>query len=140
MKISPAHPLRPKVLKKIRQERLSARELLRCVCHTLNVLDVELRVPDHILRPLDVSTGERRLWVGKQAFLWSPTSGNAHWDSVQEHSASDLRLVIQPDEGSPMCCVVQYLQSRGHRILLWRDSLWEPHLLPCPPSSVCKSL
>ena len=79
--------------------------------------------PLHVLRPLRPQDGERRVWCSGNACLWNEATGEATWDSVQLASAKELRISVQPDEGSPMFCVVQYLQKKGFRIHFVRDEL-----------------
>ena len=114
---------RPKILRKIKQDRLSAREHLRCLGQTLAILGLELREPQHILRPVNLETGEQRLFLGNAPFLWSPTTGTSHWDVLQDNSSSEMRLSLQPDEGSPMHATVQWLQSKNFRVIFIRDEL-----------------
>lgn len=118
-----AAPLRPKALKKIRQQRLSSREHLRCLCHLLNILDIEVTEPSQPLRPADLSANEQRFFYQGQAYLWSARTGAAVWDSVQPAAQKELRLILQPDEGGPMFCAVQWMQSKNFRVLLLRDEV-----------------
>ena len=87
------------MLKDIKQKRLAAREELKAVLHTLSLAGMELHKPDHVLRPVDTSSGELRLLKGNKPFLWNPSTGNGQWDYVWDCSA--LRLVVSPDEGGP---------------------------------------
>eukprot|EP00439_Symbiodinium_sp_Y106_P057581 s13_g8.t1 len=118
-----APPPRPKVLKKIRQQRLSSREHLRCLCHLLSILDVEVTEPSQPLRPADLSANEKRFFYQGQAYLWSADTGSSVWDSVQPAAQRELRLILQPDEGGPMFCAVQWMQSKNFRVLLLRDEV-----------------
>ena len=118
-----AAPLRPKALKKIRQQRLSSREHLRCLCHLLNILDIEVTETSQPLRPADLSANEQRFFYQGQAYLWSARTGAAVWDSVQPAAQKELRLILQPDEGGPMFCAVQWMQSKNFRVLLLRDEV-----------------
>ena len=115
--------LRPKMLKKIKQDRLAAREHLRALGQTLSILGLELQLPEHNLRPLNLEIREQRLFTNGSAYLWSAETGSAHWDTVRPASGSELRLTLQPDEGSPMFCTCQFLQAKGFRILFCRDEL-----------------
>ena len=103
---------------------MSAREHLRCLCQTLSILSLELRLPEHILRPVDLKMQEKRLFdEDGRAYLWSPETGTATWDCLQPASAREIRVSLQPDEGSPMFCTAQFLQQKHFRIIFLRDEL-----------------
>ena len=109
------------MLKDIKQKRLAAREELKAVLHTLSLAGMELHKPDHVLRPVDTSSGELRLLKGNKPFLWNPSTGNGQWDYVWDCSA--LRLVVSPDEGGPLWSAFLWLSSRGHKVHFVRDEL-----------------
>ena len=116
--------LRPKALSKVRQRRLASREQLRALGHVMDLLQTNLRKPEHVLRPLNVTEKEVRLFHDGLPFLWNPETGDAEWDVAGSESLeTSLRLIIQPDEGSPMYCCYRFLAARGFKINLIRDEL-----------------
>ncbi|CAE7343813.1 unnamed protein product, partial [Symbiodinium necroappetens] len=115
--------IRPRVLKTIKQKRLAAREELKAVLHTISLAGMELQKPDHVLRPADSSSGEVRLFRGNQPFLWSPSTGNGHWDMVLESQQNRLRLVLSPDEGGPLWAAFTWMANQGYKINFIRDEL-----------------
>ena len=116
---------RPKTIAAIRQKRLAAREHLRAVGNILKQMDLDLCVPQEPLRPIDPSK-DMRGFYDRRAFRWDGTSGTAVWDSPDlQHGTQHLRLVLQPDEGSPLWSAFQYLVSKNAAVHFIRD---EPYL------------
>ena len=87
------------------------------------MLDVELKPARHILRPPDHARGEKRFTEAGASYLWSCQDGQATWDCIQSGSMQELRLTVQPDEGSAMFCAVEFLQKKHCRVLFCRDEL-----------------
>ena len=116
------HP-RPRALGKIRQKRLAAREQLRCIGHTLSILEVELLLGTRRLRPRDCTQEERRLVVDGKAFLWNPQTGSSTWDALVPQDLLEFRLVLAPDEGSSLFCEFSWLAAAGFRVNFLRDEL-----------------
>eukprot|EP00439_Symbiodinium_sp_Y106_P052841 s684_g7.t1 len=94
----------PKAISTIRQKKLAAREQLQSLLHTLNMLDLELTLPEHQLRAADAANGEIRISSAEGHFLWNANTGHAVWDKILEDDLKDVRVVLSPDEGSSMFC------------------------------------
>ena len=130
------------MLSRIKQKRLSAREELKAVLHTLSLAGLELCC-ERPLRPRDTSQQETREWQGGRPFLCHPTSGEAEWDVLQALEKKKLRVVLSPDEGGPLWAAFMWLNTKGCKVNFIRDELqlccteWIdsqmllPHRLPC---------
>ena len=115
---------RPKAISKVRQKRLASREQLRCLGHILSLLDLKLKKPVDALRPVSLNEHEQRMLEDGVPFLWNSVTGASEWDLCGPESVDgSLRVVLQPDEGSPMYCCYRFLASRGFKINLIRDEL-----------------
>ncbi|CAE7946240.1 unnamed protein product [Symbiodinium sp. KB8] len=75
---------RPKAISTIRQKKLAAREQLQALLHTLNMLDLELKLPEHGLHAADTANGEVRISSPDGCFLWNANTGHAVWDKILE--------------------------------------------------------
>ncbi|CAE7362694.1 unnamed protein product, partial [Symbiodinium pilosum] len=114
----------PKAISKVRQKRLASREQLRCLGHILSLLDLKLKKPVDALRPVSLNEHEQRMLEDGVPFLWNSVTGASEWDLCGPESVDgSLRVVLQPDEGSPMYCCYRFLASRGFKINLIRDEL-----------------
>ncbi|CAE7596873.1 unnamed protein product [Symbiodinium sp. CCMP2456] len=114
---------RPKAISTIRQKKLAAREQLQALLHTLNMLDLELKLPEHGLHAADTANGEVRITSPDGCFLWNANTGQAVWDKIMEADLKDLRVVLSPDEGSSMFCCFAFLAANGFRVGWCRDEL-----------------
>ena len=114
---------RPKAISTIRQKKLAAREQLQALLHTLNMLDLELKLPEHGLHAADTANGEVRISSPDGCFLWNANTGHAVWDKILEDDLQDLRVVLSPDEGSSMFCCYAFLAGNGFRVGWCRDEL-----------------
>ena len=109
----------------MKQRKLAAREHLRAVLNCLNQLELDLAVPENILRPID-PTCETRCHYDDIPFITNGTTGCARWDAPCKHQPhSHMRLVLGADEGSPLYAAVMYLHSKDVAVRLVRDEL--PH-------------
>ena len=114
---------RPKTLGRIRQKRLSAREHLRALGHILSQLDLDILTNDRPMTPI-LAGEERRAVHHSRPFKWRTSDGTSVWDDIPEAADSCRpRLVLCPDEGSPMFSAWQFLVSRGALVHLARDEL-----------------
>ena len=110
--------LRPKTISKIKQQRLSTREHLKAVLHSLDLLECELEPPKQTLvgaRPRE------HLIVEKYAgcsFRCNTQSGESEWLRVDKGL---LRLVLQGDQGGPLYSAYQYAAAKGFPISFIRD-------------------
>ncbi|CAE7331982.1 unnamed protein product [Symbiodinium microadriaticum] len=114
---------KPKAISTIRQKKLAAREQLQALLHTLNMLDLELKLPEHGLHAADTANGEVRISSPDGCFLWNANTGHAVWDKILEDDLQDLRVVLSPDEGSSMFCCYAFLAGNGFRVGWCRDEL-----------------
>ena len=118
-------PLRPKVIGRIKQKKIAAREHLRAVLNCLSQLELDLAVPQEPLKRVD-PTCEVRLFHGNAAFRWNKVDGTAKWDTPTDRpgcAGQHLRLVLHADEGSPLFSAVMFLHSRNVAVQLVRDEL-----------------
>ena len=114
---------RPRVIGKIKQRKLAAREHLRAVLNVLSQLDVDLAVPQNVLKPIDVANEDRSHHDGIP-FVWNKTTGVSRWDApCQYEKSGHLRLVLSADEGSPLFAAVMFLHSKHVSMRLVRDEL-----------------
>ncbi|CAE7029006.1 unnamed protein product [Symbiodinium sp. KB8] len=113
----------PKMISKIRQKKLSAREQMRACMHVLSVLDLELLVGTQVLRPLDTARNEKRIMEDGKAWLWDPNTGEATWDHLTPMHKSNLRLILAPDEGSTLWAAFTFLANRNFKVNFVRDEL-----------------
>ena len=114
---------RPKVIGRIRQKKLAAREHVRAVVHCLSHLQLDLSVPRNVLRPINIGTEARGHHEGVP-FLYNTTTGYAKWDAPCTHEPSNhLRVVIGADEGSPLFSACMFLHSKNVAVRLVRDEL-----------------
>jgi hypothetical protein len=92
------------------------------VGHTVSMLGITLQASKSALRPVDHSLSERRARDQEgQPYVWSGTSGRSRPD-VPDTSGC-MRLVLNPDEGSPLWAAFQFLAEHHLPILLNRDEL-----------------
>ena len=117
--------MRPKCLSKLKQKRLVAREHLRCVGHILHQLHLDIMVPDVPLRAIQPDAEERRVDADREPYRWNRQDGSATWDRPQPNTcdSSRPRLIVSPDEGSPLFSAYQYLLSKDALVHLSRDEL-----------------
>ena len=86
-------------------------------------LDLELCVPTNPLRPVQPGQ-EIRGFHDQGPFKFNLTDGSACWDYVwSKNDTKHPRVVICPDEGSPMFSAWQFLLSRDALAHLSRDEL-----------------
>ncbi|CAE7414538.1 unnamed protein product [Symbiodinium sp. CCMP2592] len=108
----------PKAISKIKQQRLSTREHLKAVIHSLDLLECELKLPKATLegaRPQEHITMER---YSSRSFRCNTQSGESEWLSLDQKL---LRLVLQGDQGGPLYSGYQYLAGRGFPVSFIRD-------------------
>ncbi|CAE7813766.1 unnamed protein product [Symbiodinium sp. KB8] len=118
---------RPRILSGLHQEKLTAREHIRAVANVLNHLGVSLDdiFPKKPLKPLSPSSeilmnytlGEKTM-----PFITSVEDGDSRWD-VPDAGSHHIRLIVCPDEGSPMFSSYVFLATRNASINLCRDEL-----------------
>ena len=114
---------RPKTLGKIRQRKLVARDHLRALGNILSQMQLDLNMPLAPLRPV-IPGEESRLKHEGRPYKWNHADGSSTWDNVcQDRDPCRPRLVISPDEGSPMFATFQYMAGKGCLIHLARDEL-----------------
>ena len=114
---------RPKTLGKIRQRKLVARDHLRALGNILSQMQLDLRIPPSPLRPV-IPGQERRCKHNGRPFRWNEADGTAIWDDLeQERDPTRPRVVLSPDEGSPMFASFQFMANKGCQIHLSRDEL-----------------
>ena len=110
--------LRPKTISKIKQQRLSTREHLKAVIHSLELLECELHLPKLTLagaRPQDHVAVEKS---DNRSFRCNTQSGESEWLCLDTKL---LRLVLQGDQGGPLYSGYQYLAGRGFAVSFIRD-------------------
>ena len=111
------------MLSKIRQRKLVARDHMRALCHVLTQLQLDLHIPATPLRPI-VPGQELRCKHNGRPFRWSLATGCATWEDVSANpDPCRPRLVLSPDEGSPMFSAFQFMATKGCLIHLARDEL-----------------
>ena len=118
---------RPRILSGLHQEKLTAREHIRAVANVLNHLGVSLDdiFPKKPLKPLSPSSeilmnytlGEKTM-----PFITSVEDGDSRWD-IPDADSHHIRLIVCPDEGSPMFSSYVFLATRNASINLCRDEL-----------------
>ena len=114
---------RPKTLGKIRQRKLVARDHVRALGHTLVQMQLDLRIPSSPLRAV-LPTEEARCKHNGRPFRWSFLTGAATWEDVyMEQDPSTPRVVLSPDEGSPMFSAFVFMATKGCLVHLARDEL-----------------
>ncbi|CAE7610898.1 unnamed protein product [Symbiodinium sp. CCMP2592] len=109
----------PKTISKIKQQRLSTREHLKAVIHSLDLLECELQPPKQTLagaRPQDHVVVEQ--YDNKWSFRCNTQSGESEWLCVDKKL---LRLVLQGDQGGPLYSGYQYLAGKGFAVSFIRD-------------------
>ncbi|CAE7820525.1 unnamed protein product [Symbiodinium sp. CCMP2592] len=115
---------RPKTIGKLRQQKLAAREHLKAVLHVVSLLDLQLQPPSPLLRPVKHEQHERRDYYDGRAYITDQTTGAAVWNDIPVEQAPGLvRIVLCPDEGSPLYSGFQFLAQRGLPLALLRDEL-----------------
>ena len=115
---------RPKTVGKLRQQKLAAREHLKAVLHVVSLLDLELQPPCPLLRPVKHEQHERREYYDGRACITDQRTGAAVWNDIPVEQARGLvRIILCPDEGSPLYSGFQFLAQRGLPLTLLRDEL-----------------
>ena len=111
------------MLGKIRQRKLVARDHLRALGNILSQMQVDLHIPSSPLRP--VTPGEeKRCKHNGRPFRWNVADGTATWDDIGgDEEPTRPRVVLSPDEGSPMFAAYQFMAGKGCQIHLSRDEL-----------------
>ena len=90
--------------------------------HTVDMLGIALTPAKCALRPVDHAQSERRARDQEgQPYVWSGTSGRSRPDVPDLSDCT--RLVLNPDEGSPLWSAFQFLAEHHLPILLNRDEL-----------------
>ena len=85
-------------------------------------LDLAEVFPSSRCAPVDADSEERRLHsVGdvQYGYVINKSTGEARWDTVGQ----GLRLVLCPDQGSPLFSTYQYMAHSGGCVNLIRDEL-----------------
>ncbi|CAE7582444.1 unnamed protein product, partial [Symbiodinium sp. CCMP2456] len=114
----------PKTIGKLRQQKLAAREHLKAVLHVVSLLELHLQPPTPLLRPVNPQQLERREYYDGRAYITDERTGAAIWNDIPvEQAPSLVRLVLCPDEGSPLYSGYQFLAQRGLPLALLRDEL-----------------
>lgn len=124
--LGPAPTPRPRTIGRLRQERLSSREHMRAVLHSLDLLDLELAPLPVSYRAADAEKHEcREMYGGNRAFIFNYESGVAEWvcSPDLEEGGADLgvRVTLHPDEGGPLFCAWQFLASLDLPVGFCRD-------------------
>ncbi|CAE7822907.1 unnamed protein product [Symbiodinium sp. CCMP2456] len=112
----------PRILSRIKQKRLSAREELKAVLHTLSLAGLEMCC-ERPLRPRNTTQQETRECQGGRPFLCHPTSGEAEWDVLQPSEKKKLGVILSPDEGGPLWSAFMWLNTKGCKVNFIRDEL-----------------
>ena len=89
-------------------------------------LDLDSLWPSEPLRPLNPDFEERHIHVmGKEqlAFIRDIRTDQCRWDVPLAHTAKHLRLVLCPDQGSPLFAGYQYLCHNDAAVALIRDEM-----------------
>ena len=121
------HP-RPKALSSIREDRLAARQELKAITNVLDYAGVNLDsiFPSDPLLPLDPSC-ERRTSCSVNGQTWSYIYNletmETRWDCPTPRNTKHVRLVLSPDEGSPLYSGYQFLTYNNAAAALNRDEL-----------------
>ena len=119
---------RPRIISSLHQEKLTAREHIRAVGNVLNHMGISLDdiFPPKPLRPLSPSSGnshELTNWTTRLCLTFtSIEDGSGRWD-VPPPESHHIRLIVCPDEGSPLFSSYVFLATKNASINLCRDEL-----------------
>ena len=106
--------VRPKALNAIKEDRLAARQELKAICNILDYAGAKLDAvfPEYPFLPLNPATEMRsscningETW----SFITNKTTQQSRWDVPLETNTQHLRLVLSPDEGSPLYSAWQFV-------------------------------
>lgn len=100
---------------------------MKAICNIMQHtgLDLDSLWPSEPFRPLNPDFEERHIHVmGKEqlAFIRDIRTDECRWD-VPLDTAKHLRLVLCPDQGSPLFAGYQYLCHNGAAVALIRDEM-----------------
>ncbi|CAE7579412.1 unnamed protein product [Symbiodinium sp. CCMP2592] len=120
-------PKMPRIISGLHQDKLTAREHIRAVGNVLNHLGVALDdiFPKSPLKPLAPTSEILATYEmdGKtMPFVASLQDATSRWD-VPDTESAHVRLIVCPDEGSPMFSSYVFLATRNAAINLCRDEL-----------------
>ncbi|CAE7336219.1 unnamed protein product [Symbiodinium microadriaticum] len=134
----------PKALNSLKEDRLAAKQELKAICNIMQHtgLDLDSLWPSEPLRPLNPDFEERHIHVmGKEqlAFIRDIRTDQCRWDVPLAHTAKHLRLVLCPDQGSPLFAGYQYLCHNDAAVALIRDEMYGDAVwvfVPCQKAGV----
>ena len=117
---------RPKALNNIKEERLAARQEMRAISNILEYAGVQLDnvFPEQPFYPLDPATETRstcNINGEKWSFVTNKSTHQTRWDVPVDNNRKHLRLVLSPDEGSPLYSAWQFLCHHSGAVGLNRD-------------------
>ena len=118
---------RPRIISSLHQEKLTAREHIRAVGNVLNHMGISLDeiFPPKPLRPLSPSSEiltNYKLDDKTMPYITSIEDGSGRWD-VPPPESHHIRLIVCPDEGSPLFSSYVFLATKNASINLCRDEL-----------------
>ena len=116
--------MRPKALKALQQERLSAKEQVKAAANVLQHVGVDMDqcFPSNPLK--QISHGQQRHvhnLDGMQMEYISSPDGSCIWDVPE--AGTHTRLVLNPDEGSALYSAYEWLAQQQMSIGFRRDEL-----------------
>ena len=108
-------------MSRIRQERLSSKEHMRAVLHSLELLDIEL-TPCTAYKAADPAKATHRAYHNKRPYIYQEEDGNGQWVDLQD-TGDQVRIVLNPDEGGPLFSSFQFMAAKSAPIAFRRDEL-----------------
>ncbi|CAE7468345.1 hemA, partial [Symbiodinium sp. KB8] len=110
---------KPKSLSRVQQARLATREQVQAVLHSLELLELELK-PGKVGYPsADPKEGFQRCYHDGKPFLYDVNKGEGLWLEVEDDDR--VRLILNPDEGSPLFAGFQFLANVKLPVAFRRD-------------------
>ena len=114
----------------MKEDRVSAKQELKAVANALSHIgltmdDLWSTTP---CAPINPETEVRCLHCVDNKFMGyvvNKESGKCRWDThLPQEGSAGLRLILGPDQGSPLFSAFQYLVFHNANIGLIRDELW----------------
>ena len=118
--------LRPKALNSIKEERLAAKQEMKAISNILDYAGVKLEeiFPAEPLTPVDARNEVRtscKIDGQTWSFIINTDSNEARWDTPTTSNIGHTRLVLCPDEGSPLFSAWQFLSHHSAAVGFNRD-------------------